>query len=98
MNPINTLLSAYAHGLFTAAALVAALFFLRFWRRSGDGLFLGFSLGFLLMAANSVADFVLGSLNDQKPAVYLFRLAGFMVILFAIWRKNRRRRPGRMPR
>ena len=88
MNPINPFLSAYADGLFTAAALIAALFFLRFWRRSGDGLFLGFSLGFLLMAANSAASILLGSLNDQEPAVYLFRLAGFAVIVFSIWRKN----------
>lgn len=92
MSAIDPLISAYAAGFFTCAALVAALFFLRFWRRSGDGLFLGFSIAFILMAANSVAPVLLRSLNDQEPAVYLFRLAAFAVIIVAIWRKNLGRR------
>jgi hypothetical protein len=92
MSPISPLLSAYADGFFTCASLVAALFFLRFWRRSRDGLFLNFALAFVLLAGNSVASISLGSLNDQKPAVFLFRLAAFAVIIVGIWRKNLERR------
>ena len=93
MNNIDPLVSAFANGFFTAASLIAALFFLSFWRRSGDGLFLGFALAFVLMGANSVSSLLLESLDDQEPAVYLFRLAAFAVIIFAIWRKNRGRAP-----
>lgn len=90
-NTIDPLLSAYSDGFFTCAALIAALFFLRFWRRSGDELFLSFSIAFVLMGANSLARLLLHSLNDQEPGVYLLRLAAFAVIIFAIWRKNRAR-------
>lgn len=90
VNTIDPLISAYADGFYTCAALIAALFFLRFWRRSGDKLFLYFSIAFLLMAGNALAPLLLRSLNDQEPAVYLLRLAAFAVIIFAIWRKNRK--------
>ena len=93
INTIDPLLSAYANGFFTCAALLAALFFLRFWRRSRDGLFLGFSIAFILMAGNSFAPLILASFNDQEPGVYLLRLLAFLVILFSIWRKNLRRPP-----
>ncbi len=92
-NSIDPLISAYSDGFFTCTALIAALFFLRFWRRSGDGLFLSFSIAFVLMAANSLARLVFHSLNDQEPGVFLLRLAAFGVIIFAIWRKNLARRP-----
>jgi FtsH-binding integral membrane protein len=94
-NNIDPLVGAYADGFFTCAALIAALFFLRFWRRSGDGLFLSFSIAFVLMAGNSLAPVLLRTLNDQEPAVYLLRLAAFLVIIFAIWRKNLRGGAGR---
>ena len=97
INNIDPLIGAYADGFFTCAALIAALFFLRFWRRSGDGLFLSFAIAFMLMAANSLAPVLLQSLNDQEPAVYLFRLAAFAVIIFAICRKNLGRRAPRRP-
>lgn len=92
MSSIDPLVSACADGFFACAALIAALFFLRFWRRSGDGLFLGFCVAFVLMAANNFAPVFLRSLDDQEPAVFLFRLAAFAVIIVAIGRKNLGRR------
>jgi hypothetical protein len=80
------LLSAYFAGLFTCASLVAALFFLRFWRQSQEALFLYFSCAFLLFAANNALLAFLG--GDEYPAIYLLRLSGFALIIFAILRKN----------
>ena len=86
MSQIPPLLAAYLAGLFTAASLVVALFFLRFWKRSGDGLFLSFALAFVLLAANNALSGFIG--GDEYPAIYLLRLAGFALIIFAILRKN----------
>jgi hypothetical protein len=86
MATIPPLMAAYFAGLFTAASLVAALFFLRFWKSSGEGLFLSFALAFVLLAANNAFSAFLG--GDEYPAIYLLRLGGFAIIIFAILRKN----------
>jgi len=86
VSQIPPLLAAYLAGLFTAGSLVVALFFLRFWKRSGDGLFLSFALAFVLLAANNALSGFIG--GDEYPAIYLLRLAGFALIIFAILRKN----------
>lgn len=88
MNEMNPVLAAYADGFFTCAALVAALFFLRFWRDSHEILFGSFAAAFVLMAVSSVLPVMWDSLNDEKPAVYLPRLAAFGVIILAVVRKN----------
>ncbi len=76
-------------GAMVAAYAVAALFFLRFWRRTGDRLFSLFSLAFFLLAAQrlSLALWV----GESEPALwpYVVRLLAFLVILGAIVEKNR---------
>jgi len=86
MNTPPPVLAAFMAGLFTAASLTAALFFLRFWRQSREALFLSFAWAFVLLAANNALSAFLG--GDEYPAIYLLRLAGFALIIFAILRKN----------
>ena len=43
---------AFLSGAVSLGFLVAALFFLKFWRRTRDGLFLAFSAAFVLLALN----------------------------------------------
>jgi hypothetical protein len=69
--------------------LLAALFFLRFWKRTSDVLFLSFSVAFALL---SVGQVVIASANiyvEDSSAAYLVRLGAFAIIIFAVWRKNR---------
>lgn len=82
---------AFVGGLLTAGFAVAALFFLRFWKRTGDGLFLTFAAAFVLLAANQAAPILLGIPSEDQGYVYLLRLAGFALIILAILRKNMRR-------
>lgn len=83
--PVNALLS----GAIVMAALVAALFFLRFWRQSGDRTFVYFAIAFGLEALQRVL-WVLYPLPDpDAPLYYLIRLVSYLLILFAILRKNR---------
>jgi len=68
---------------------IAGLFFLRFWKRTRDGLFLTFAIAFwllgLMQALLALTDFPV----EERSVFYLIRLAAFSLILLAIWRKNR---------
>jgi ABC-type Fe3+-siderophore transport system permease subunit len=56
MNAItHPLTDAFLMGFITAASLVAALFFLRFWRDARDSLFLAFAAFFGIQAVTDVA-------------------------------------------
>ena len=70
--------------------VACALFFLSFWQRTRDFLFLAFAIAFLLLglvqAILALADIPV----EERSWVYAIRLAAFMLILFAIAGKNRR--------
>jgi hypothetical protein len=76
-------------GILAAGYFMAAMFFLRFWRRSGDRLFLLFSLAFILMSAQRIASIVTTQWTDSASWTYLLRLAGYLLILAAVIDKNR---------
>ena len=74
-----------------AAALgyaVAAMFFLRFWRRTRDRLFLAFAAAFALLACNQLLAALLEAGDERTPFVYSLRVLGFLLILWAIVDKN----------
>lgn len=71
---------------------VCALYFLRFWRRTHDELFLAFALAFLLLGTGQTVLALADIPTEERGSIYLLRLAAFLVIIIAIWRKNRRRR------
>jgi hypothetical protein len=66
----------------------AALFFLRFWRKTADRLFLAFSAAFVLLALNQVVATLLEAGDERTPFVYGLRVLGFVLILWAIYDKN----------
>ena len=80
--------AAFVLGLIAMGYLVAAVFFLRFWRRTGDGLFAAFAAAFLLFAINQTAVALSGVEGDERGWIYLIRLAGFSLIIVAILGKN----------
>jgi hypothetical protein len=68
---------------------VCAVFFLQFWRRTREELFLAFSLAFLLLGIGQTV-LALGNIpTEERGSLYLLRLAAFLLILIAIYRKNR---------
>jgi hypothetical protein len=81
-------IAAYAAGLLTMGFLAAALFFLRFWRRTGDFLFACFGIAFLLMALNQAIPVLLDIPGEELAGIYLLRLAAYAVIIVAILAKN----------
>lgn len=70
---------------------VAAIFFLKFWRRTADNLFLAFAAAFLLMAATPLLTILLEVPREEQSPFYLLRLLAFLIIIVAIIGKSRRR-------
>jgi len=75
-------------GAITMGFVVCSVFFLRFWRRTRDSLFLVFSIAFLLLALNQALTTLLGLPFEERSWLYLLRLAAFVIIIAAIVRKN----------
>lgn len=75
-------------GAITLGYAVIGLFFLRFWRRTGDGLFAAFAGAFGLMAMNSFLVEFLNLPREHVGWVYLLRLGAFALIIAAIVNKN----------
>jgi Family of unknown function (DUF5985) len=71
------------------AAFLIALMFTRHWRRSRDPLFACFAVAFALIGTSSALLLAIRSSNDDKPAAYIFRVLGFVLIIAAIAHKNR---------
>jgi hypothetical protein len=78
----------FLSGMVTAGYLVAALFFFRFWRRTRDSLFVNFSIAFLLFASGQFGSIWFDGQHDDSTWIFLLRLAGFVLLLVAIVRKN----------
>lgn len=80
----------FLSGAITMGFVVAGLFFLRFWKRTQEGLFVAFALAFWLLG---LAQALLTFSNipvEERSWLYLFRLAAFSLILGSIWVKNRK--------
>lgn len=76
-------------GAVSAGFFVCALFFLRYWRRSRDELFLTFATAFALLGTGQAVLALANIPTEERGSVYLIRLVAFSLILFAIYRKNR---------
>ncbi len=79
----------FLSGAITFGFLVAALFFLRFWRMTRDGLFLAFAVSFALLGIGQAIQALANIPQEERSYIYLIRLAAFALILIAIVRKNR---------
>lgn len=78
----------FLSGAVTMGALVASLFFLRFWRKTHDRFFLGFAVAFLLLALNQALALWMGAADERIGYTYLLRVVAFVLILAAIVDKN----------
>jgi hypothetical protein len=77
-------------GAIAMTSSVAALFFLRFWKDTGDRLFAIFSAAFGLLAITRVGLALSNEQMEGQTHWYWVRLAAFLLILLAIIDKNRR--------
>jgi uncharacterized membrane protein HdeD (DUF308 family) len=80
---------AFLSGAVAFGFTIATLFFFRFWKRSGDGLFYWFGIAFLLLAVGQTLLTLLDVTSEERSWLFLLRLAAFSIIIAAILRKNR---------
>ncbi len=82
---------SFLYGAVTMGFVMAGFFFFRFWRRTGDNLFLYFGVSFCLLAASQALAIALDFPNEDQSWIYLLRLAGFLLLIVGIVGKNLRR-------
>ncbi len=90
---MTLILNELATGAIAMAFVVAALFFLRFWRQTRDRLFALFALSYLILAINRVTLALAAAQDVKGDYFYWIRLLAFAIILVAILDKNRVRLP-----
>ena len=80
----------FLSGAITMGFAIAGLFFLRFWKRTGEGLFLAFAFAFWLLGLSQALLTFASIAVEERSWLYLLRLAAFSLILVSVWIKNRR--------
>lgn len=81
-------LLGFINGVLTTLYLVVAVFFVKFWRRTGDTLFAAFAAAFALLGVAQPVPMFTGAQDEAQAAIYLMRLAAFALIIAAILVKN----------
>ena len=84
------MLKPFLSGAICMVCLTIALFFFRFWRRTGDQFFLAFSAAFILLMAERIVLVTIDTSHEFAPYVYVVRLLAFALIIVAIVEKNRK--------
>jgi uncharacterized membrane protein HdeD (DUF308 family) len=82
------MIQGFLLGVIATSSVVAGVFFLKFWRRTRDTLFLAFGIAFLIEALNRAAVLFIEKPNEGSPWIYVVRLFAFLLILAAILNKN----------
>jgi len=83
------MIEGFMLGSIFMACIAAGLFFLKYWRRTGDSLFLAFGAAFLIEGLNRISFLFLERPNEGSPWIYIVRLCTYLLILAAIISKNR---------
>lgn len=76
------------NGMSTMGFLIAAVFFLRFWRRTKDRLFATFSCAFVLLALNQALAGASIVPREDESLLYMLRVIAFGLLIVAIISKN----------
>lgn len=79
-------------GALMLAYWVAGMFFIRFWRKTADRLFLMFGIAFWVLLIERVMLHLTDRDGESRPYVYFVRLIAFIIIIVAIVDKNRKSR------
>ena len=81
-------LAGFLGGVIAMLFVVIGVYFVKFWSRTRDPLFIAFAVAFWLLALNQslLATNVVPS--EERGWTYLLRVAAFVFIAIAIARKN----------
>jgi len=79
----------FCWGVLAMASLAAGLFFVRYWKVTGERLFAFFAMAFAMLSINYVVLAAVEPAFEARHLIYLIRLAGFLLIIAGIVDKNR---------
>jgi len=79
----------FLSGAVALGFLICGLFFLRFWWRTHDQLFMAFAIAFALLGMGQAILALANIPTEERGSLYLIRLVAFALIIVAILRKNR---------
>ncbi len=79
----------FLSGVLMMGCLVLAVFFWRFWVRTGDRFFIMFSIAWVLLGAERLGLALRNTPEEPRAGMYFIRLAAFLLIIGAILYKNR---------
>lgn len=82
-------LTLVASGAILFGYLLIGILFLRFWMKTRERLFAFFAAAFWLLALERILLLSGGDEASRHPVIYVTRLIAFLVIIWAIWDKNR---------
>jgi hypothetical protein len=85
------MIESFLSGAICMGFLAISLFFFRFWKTTRDRLFLFFSMAFILLLVERVVRASFDIQTEWIPAVYLFRLAAYGLLITGVIDKNHRR-------
>ena len=80
-------LKAMVVGGILACAWAISIFFIRYWRKTGDRLFGFFAAAFLLLGIEQLC--IMAVPIEVQSYVYLIRFCAFLLILLGVFDKNR---------
>jgi len=80
--------TTFVSGAITMGYFLSGVFFLKFWRRTGDTLFMIFAAAFWLLCANQLAFTWSASAEQEGGWPFLLRLAAFSLLIAGIVYKN----------
>jgi hypothetical protein len=76
-------------GMLMMGFFVLALFFWRYWLRTGDRFFVLFSVAWALLGLERLGLAIRNTPEEPRAGMYFIRLAAFLLIIGAILYKNR---------
>jgi hypothetical protein len=82
------MINDFLSGALMLSFLIATAYFVRFWQRTSDRLFIYFAVAFALLALNQLVLFLMGVDDELRGYVYVLRVSGFILILVGILGKN----------
>jgi hypothetical protein len=85
---MSSIAGAFLGGLTAMSFGVIGLFFVKFWIRTRDSLFIAFAIAFWLLAISQTLVALRVVPREEQSWIYVLRLAAFVLIAIAIVRKN----------
>jgi hypothetical protein len=82
------MLEGFLLGIIVTTSVTAGAIFVKFWRRTGERLFLAFGAAFIIEGLNRLTFLLIDDPTEGNPIIYVVRLLAFSLILAAIVSKN----------